>query len=478
MSIEPTPRAAAPEDALRQHPPASEANVSRPPLRLDSNIRAKETKAAAIVEWALIAASYAVLFFEYHWVGSDGAMRFDALSQLLATGKMPTVKLSLVGPLFSVPLWYIGKKWLGDPRLGCAYYNWIVLGIGVAVFARSLRGLLAPAAVRRFLLLLVAGSMFTFHVQAYYGEVFTAILVGVGILSVCAKRGAWLGWTAIVLGAVNTPAAGLAAGMVCLFFVLENRRIRYVIPVIAVGALSVVESILHRGGGLKSGYEGAAGLKTIMPYSGIPNFSYPIFLGLLSLVFSIGKGILFYAPGVFAPVKTLLQDKPQLLKTYRVWLVFLVGLMVVYAKWWAWQGGEFWGPRYVMFASIPASFALAINLRERRTIAHSLMTLAMLTLSVWIGADGTLFGQQNEGICSANAYALEHLCWYVPEFAAWIRPFIVSRALTATDWIFISVYVAVYVYLAAPQVAFLTRAMTSRVRGPIVRALDWRAWKV
>ncbi|MDP9035672.1 MAG: hypothetical protein M3O50_12780, partial [Myxococcota bacterium] len=94
-------------------------------------------------------------------------------------------------------LWYLGKRWLADPRLGCAYYNWVLFGIGLGVFARLLRGLLPPEATRRFLLILSAGSMFTYHVQAYYGEVFTAVLVGAGVLSVCTRRSAWLGWTAI-----------------------------------------------------------------------------------------------------------------------------------------------------------------------------------------------------------------------------------------------------------------------------------------
>ncbi|MDP9149103.1 MAG: hypothetical protein M3O36_04060, partial [Myxococcota bacterium] len=97
-----------------------------PPLDCEAK---SKTAAARLFEWGLIAASYSVLFFERHWVGADGAMRFDALSSLLESGKMPTVKLSLMGPLFSAPLWYLGKRWLADPRLGCAYYNWVLFGI-------------------------------------------------------------------------------------------------------------------------------------------------------------------------------------------------------------------------------------------------------------------------------------------------------------------------------------------------------------
>jgi len=428
----------------------------------------------ATVEWGLIVASYVILFFGLHWVGADGAERFDGLSDLLANGHISPVRYSLVGPLFSTPLWYIGQRWLGDPRLGCAYYNWVLLGIALVGFWRLLHGLLAPSIIRRFLLLLVAGSMFPNHVQAYYAEVFTSLFVALGVLCVCTKRGAWLGWIAIVLGAVNTPAAALAAGAVCLYFALDQRRLRFVIPFVVVVGLIVAEAVLRRGG--QTGYEGVHQNPTLMPYSGRPSFSYPMFLGLLSLVLSFGKGIAFYAPGVFAPAREWLQDKPELLKAHRTWLVFLLGLLVVYAKFCGWYGGEFWGPRYVLFASIPASFALALNLGVQRSIARSFATLLMLTLSIWIGADGMVFGQSEMGECWANGYALEHLCWYVPEFAAWIRPFIVSHALEMKERIFLLVYGVVYVYLAAPIVIFLARAAISRCVLHLRRVSEWRAW--
>jgi hypothetical protein len=191
---------------------------------------------------------------------------------------------------------------------------------------------------------------------------------------------------------------------------------------------------------------------------------------------SFGKGIVFYAPGVFAPVKDLLQGKDALLKTQRVWLLFLAGLMLVYAKFCGWYGGVFWGPRYILFASVPASFALALNLGVRRSFGRSLVTLTMLTLSVWICAEGMVFGQGNLDACWTNNYALEHLCWYVPEFSAWIRPFISARPLKKEDFVFLSVYAIVYLYLAVPIAVFLVRSALPRCRSQLQRLLEWRAW--
>lgn len=430
---------------------------------------------ALVVEWGLIAVSYLMLFFGRHWVGSDGGERFDSLSELLSQHHIPHTKYSMVGPMFATPLWYLGKAWLKDPRLGCAYYNWVLLGVFIVVLARLLKGSLEPQIVRRFLLLLVAGSMFAFHVMAFYAEVFTAACVAAGVLCVCLRRCEWAGWIAIVLGSVNTPGVGLGAAAVCLFFTIERRRLRYILPIVAVVGMIALEALLRKGG--KTGYEGVKQNPTLMPYSGRPGFSYPLFLGLLSVMMSFGKGIVFYAPGVFAPVKDLLKGKHALLTTHRVWLVFLAGLVLVYAKFCGWYGGQFWGPRYLFFVSVPASFALALNLRVR-SFGRSLVILAMLTLSVWICADEMVFGEAHLDQCWANNYALEHLCWYVPEFSAWIRPFIVKDPLKSDEIAFLTVYAIVYLYLAVPIVAFLVRSAVPPCKAQMRRLLEWRAWGV
>src|SRR5262249_1260204 len=154
-------------------------------------------------------------------------------------------------------------------------------------------------------------------------------------------------------------------------------------------------------------------------------FSYPFFFGLLSILLSFGKGLIFFAPGLLLPVgKTLLRIEQRehlpLQRVYILWLCFLVGLILVYARWWAWYGGVVWGPRFLLFASIPASFALAIRLHYKdASFATNLFTLAVLALSVWVGIDGTVMHGVAVDIptCAANHYILEELCHYTPEFS-------------------------------------------------------------
>ena len=61
----------------------------------------------------------------------------------------------------------------------------------------------------------------------------------------------------------------------------------------------LLEAWIRRGSPFATGYENERGLRTLLPYSGLPGFTYPFVLGVLSSLFSFGKGLLFFAPGCF-----------------------------------------------------------------------------------------------------------------------------------------------------------------------------------
>jgi hypothetical protein len=276
-------------------------------------------------------------------------------------------------------------------------------------------------------LVLVAASMFPHHVEGYFAEVFTAVLVGVGLLAVATDR-TRLGWILVIVGVVNTPAAIAGLIAVVAWRSWESRRVRDVWPIAAALALIAIESWVRRGSPLSTGYEGNHGDVTPLTYAGRPGFSYPLFFGLLSVLFSFGKGLVFYAPGLLAAVggvwSARLQPSGARAPHVKLWIAFLVGLILVYAKWWAWYGGLFWGPRFFLFASIPASYAIAVALADvdsRRPRAR-LALLAIVTLSSWVAIDGVMFGLAGLGLCRDPTF--EWACLYVPEYSALWRPFV------------------------------------------------------
>src|SRR6185436_5776493 len=105
-----------------------------------------------------------------------------------------------------------------------------------------------------------------------------------------------------------------------------------------------------RGGFLTTGYSGDEGFRTVLPFSGRSGFSYPFALGVLSMLLSFGKGILFFAPGLLLVAQARRLADRKVAALIDAWMLFLVGLVLVYARWWAWYGGWFWGPRFLLIA--------------------------------------------------------------------------------------------------------------------------------
>ena len=418
-----------------------------------------------------------------HTLNGDAASRFAALSQLLSGHGVPTNKYSLIGPLFATPLWLLGQL-LASPQALVALFNWLVFALGLLALYLLLRNVMDRLVLRTFLLLLVAASMFPTHTVSFYAELFTAVAVAAGsTLAVVGRRlSAATGWALAALGAANIPASLLGLGAMTLLYTLRRRRIRYLAALLAGVALTLAESWLRRGNPLDSGYAGNGGFHTVMPYSGGPGFNYPIFFGLLAILFSFGKGLIFFAPGLFLPARRYLRTQEggtRLYTLYLLWVAFIAGMILVYAHWWAWYGGWFWGPRFFLFASIPAALVLAVRLHARAArLRANLLTLAALILSFWVGVNGVVFGQRALAACTANNYAQEFLCQYTPEFSVLWRPFVVFEPLSGGAIFYCATSGAIFLYLALPLLVRIARQMGDGLRRIAPDYLRREAWRI
>src|SRR5260370_39139241 len=158
------------------------------------------------------------------------------------------------------------------------------------------------------------------------------MFVGVGLLvaGVVGGRTRLGGWFAGALGVANTPAALVGLGLIVVRRVWETRRLRAVLLIAASGALIGAESWIRRGSPLHGGYEAG--------------FTNPFFFGLLGIIFSFGKGVFFYTPGLLLPVRARILAlrqgaKAELYSVYLLWLCFVAGLVLAYALCWAWDRG-------------------------------------------------------------------------------------------------------------------------------------------
>ena len=423
------------------------------------------SRRVTLVEGGLLVVGFLVLFVLLpHELMGDDFTRFNDVERLIHHGELSDSRFSLVMPLFSAPVLLIGEV-VRTPEWWAARFNVIVAAVASLLILWLARNRGDLRHLRRLLLILLFASFLTNRLRDYNAEVLTATLVTLGLVLVTTGRRALVGWAAIVVGVANTPAALVGAAMVAGAEALRARRFRYLLVPVAAAVLIMAEAWIRRGGPLTTGYAGDHGLKTILPYSGKPGFSYPFLFGALSILFSFGRGLVFFMPGLVLAFARTTWKRVRARWLLLLMLFFVAGLVLIYAKWWAWYGGLSWGPRFFVFAAVPASIFLAARLRRPEELGFwdNALTLLVLVLSAWVGLAGAVADLSTLDFCVRNHAALESLCWYTPEFSPLWHPLVDFPQLTWKTGVVAAYCALVFSYLAVPLVAALLRELRMSV---------------
>jgi hypothetical protein len=412
-----------------------------------------------------------LLFFVLpHNIEGDGRLRFDAIQGWVAGNGIPDTKYPLIGSVFSLPLMLLGHL-VGSPEWWVARYNVVVYGFGIGLLYVLLRGRIAGDILGTFLLLLGTTAMLPNSLTGFGAETFSAIAVGTGLAAWSVGR--WKTATVLVgLGVANLPASIFGLALAMGWWAWREKRLRVLAPLVLAASLWMLENTLRRKSPFATGYVDDHGFQTLLPYSGLPGFSYPTFFGVLSLLVSFGKGLLFFAPGLVLAYGRGLEALRSVKEVVVLWILYVAGLVLVYGTWWAWYGGFTWGPRFLIFASLPASLLLAAQVRRPpRSLVVQTAVLVVLALSVWVGIDGQAFGRFAQDPCSANHYSLESFCWYVPEFSVLWTPFVFHAHVSWTDLVLIAYAAGASIYVAYPLLRELPLTATRDLR------LAWTAYR-
>jgi len=388
----------------------------------------------------------------------DGGTRLEALQTLVHAHTFDDMKFSFVGPLLALPFYLLGVA---------PYFNFCVFCVGLLCLGRVLRPMLNPGELRIFLLLLVFGSLFPFSTKDFFGETLSAVSLGVGTaLLVKDREFAAAPW--LVIGTANTPALVIPLTLLLSVRCYERKSLTAMWIIGPVLLVMAGDRWIRFQDLLISGYENDRGVRTFMPFSGRPGFSYPFFLGVVSILFSFGKGLLIYCPGLWAASTTL---KGPVRKLAHYWLIFSAGIVIVYAKWWSWYGGQYWGPRFFLFCSLPASLFLAsflTSLQEPRArLARVACALFLLMATFWICFSGLRYGDSTPEVCRDNNFALESACWYIPEFSPVFRPLFIHQDRDETLKMLVPTWIFGFLVLAGPVVHRLLEPAVELAEGPL-----------
>jgi hypothetical protein len=404
--------------------------------------------AAAFETGLIICGLLAMYFLLPHVLRGDDLTRLHDINQLLDHGKLTNSRFSLVMPLISVPVLMLSH--VTQTRAYWAeHFNSLVVAAGVLIAYLLIRGRYDARLFRLSVIVLLFASFLTNRLRDYNAETTTAVLVTLGIICVTTNRYVVAGWAAIVLGVVNTPAAIVGLILLAAWYTAKTRRLRNLLPVVAAGALIMLEAWVRRGGPFVTGYGGQ-------------KYDTPFVLGFVSILFSFGRGLLFFTPGLAlwfsGRVRRLVPGRTAMI----MMLLFVAGLVLIYSKWWAWYGGVSWGPRFFTFATIPASILIAVGVwRAGRSPAADALTLGVLAFSSYVAFAGALvYLRQELALCRADP--IKDGCFYRPQDSGLWQFAVTSHTLDWQSALLALLIVGAFVYLAIPLARSAVRPLRPR----------------
>lgn len=347
---------------------------------------------------------------------SDGQARYNLLKAMFTGGEL-NEKYSLFLPVLASPIYLVADLVGADPHRFVAYFNFaftLLAGGYVYYLTRQRYGLtLAKFAA----ILLLATSMYSHHLQWFFGEVSAALVIAIAFFLKNQHR--WISAFLMALAIWSTPAflPAIAITAAAELWVTKFKNFRLSIATV-LGGLFILADNFIKYGSFSTPY---------LSSSEAGGFSIPSLFIIGAVLFSFGKGIAFYIPGLFAFADEKVRSAFKLdRETKWVAVTFVVALILVYSAWWSWYGGWFWGPRFFLVLCLPAALAFAIVLTRIYEYAtwQKIALFVLLALALWVGVSGYVFGQQLlSEACQENDYINESLCWYTVQYSALWNPF-------------------------------------------------------
>ena len=182
---------------------------------------------------------------------------------------------------------------------------------------------------------------------AYSRFLFTEPLAALGLVVTCLASLRFPGWMGglgaglgLSLAALARPAAlALVPALLALVGARKpGRLVGFGLGLLPGGVGLGLYNAVRFGDPLQSGL------------SPIETFSPPLWVGIPGLLWSPGRGLLFFAPAVLvglAGFSLVWRSHRRLAVTSGL---IILGHLILYGAWYGWDGGHAWGPRFLVLA--------------------------------------------------------------------------------------------------------------------------------
>ena len=373
---------------------------------------------------ALIGAQTVFLALQGSHISGDDPVRQGAVLDL-AAGKLPNSHFSVIFPMLATPVFILARA-VGFEKEFFERFGLLCYATWAFLVGRQLSRLRNATLAITFTILSFC-SLLTPYVMGFNAEAFSAMLLSGGLLAAISARhksARYLGWCLAILAVANIPAQLPGFVVMCAAIAIRKRRFRSMWPAIVLLAAVIVEASLANGHLSFSKYtQSSSATSPLLPWGKVVDFGHPLIFGVVAILFSLGRGLVFYSPTLaFAFVRATDSAGEWALSL----AIFTVALIPIYAKWWAWYGGITFGPRFFLVGCIPGAFAVSEVLRSPQGQSRARLMAAALTvgLSAWVAITGALWFLTSRAIsfCMVENYRYEPLCWYSAEYSSLMAP--------------------------------------------------------
>jgi len=378
-------------------------------------------------------------------------------------------KKGIGASLIAMPLLWIGKQWPGVGAVQLAFLTGALV-TALAVYCFYLLTIKLAYSRQTAIWGAVAlgiGTLLWPYARTLFGESLGALGLSMALAGAVAFRRSSLGrpgYAALLATGVGLAILTLAKSanaVVLLFFALyllyavlwEDRKHLAIGRLILQGLSVAIPVGIGVAVTVVYNYARFHTLLTF-PLESFESFSTPILLGLLGLLASPGKGLLWYVPLTWLALLGLSRwTERQRLPDFLLGLASLLAPIALYALWYDWPGGRAWGPRMIV-VTMPAVAMLALpaldalvegtaSRWQRRT------TALLLGLSILMQLPGVLVNFEiREAFDMQAGVTFEQLLWHVehsplltywssvilgPHDPWWLQPY--TRTLALWQWV-------------------------------------------
>jgi hypothetical protein len=209
-------------------------------------------------------------------------------------------------------------------------------------------------------------------------------------------------------------------------------------------------------------------------------FSHPFLTGFFGQILSPGKGLIWYAPCLFLLIPTIPKFWRANKKVSIELSALIIPLILIHSKWWAWEGGWSWGPRFLLPA-LPLLFLPVFYLDLKQLWIRTALTITTV-LGACINLPAILINyfdyyeisaqifqklSKTSTVMATNDHVFLH---FIPEFSPisaqwWLLKCKLSGAelCSAPPWDYYKLSALADLVTAAPQWDLLIAATSNNV---------------